>query len=78
MSAEPETTSDVEKALEGALAERNRLWAQLNELRVDQRELEHFRRELKAIKSSRAWKLLGRYRRIKELIRIGLKRLRGD
>jgi hypothetical protein len=76
VSTEPQTTSDVEKALEEALAERNRLWAELNEKRVDQRELEHLRRELDEIHSSRAWRLLGRYRRLKQLVRIGLKRLR--
>ena len=76
MSADPETTNEVEKALEEALAERNRLWAQLNEARVDQRELEHLRRELDEIQRSRMWKLLGRYRRVKQLLRTGLERLR--
>ena len=77
MSAEPDnTTGDVDKTLEQALAERNRLWAELNEVRVDQRELEHLRRELTAIQNSHAWKLLGRYKRIKELVRTGLERLR--
>lgn len=65
-----------EKALEEALAERNRLWAELNEARVDQRELEHLRHELDAIQTSKAWQVLGRYRRIKQLFRTGLERLR--
>ena len=76
MSAEPNTTNDLEKALEQALAERNRLWAQLNEARVDQRELEYLRDELAEIQGSRVWKLVGRYRRIKDLGRKGLERLR--
>ena len=76
MSAEPNTTNDLEKTLEQALAERNRLWAQLNEARVDQRELDHLRSELAVIRASRAWRLLGRYKRIKELGRTGLERLR--
>ena len=78
MSTAREKASDAEKALEEALAERNRLWAQLNEARVDQRELEYLRGELKAIHATTTWKVLGRYQRIKELLRIGLKRLRGD
>jgi SepF-like predicted cell division protein (DUF552 family) len=76
VSAEPHTTNDVEKALEEALAERNRLWAQLNDVRVDQRELEHLREELAAIRRSRMWKVVGRYRRVEELVRTALRRLR--
>jgi hypothetical protein len=76
VSAAPEREPDVEKALEEALAERNRLWAQLNEQRADQRELEYLRRELKAIHGSTWWKLAGRYQRIKQLVRTGLERLR--
>jgi hypothetical protein len=76
MSAAPEREPDVEKALEEALAERNRLWAQLNEQRADQRELEYLRRELKMIHGSTWWKLAGRYQRIKQLVRTGLDRLR--
>ena len=72
MSAEPNTTNDLEQAL----AERNRLWAELNEARVDQRELEYLRRELDVIHGSRAWRVVGRYKRIKELVRTGLERLR--
>jgi hypothetical protein len=76
VSAEPKAGHDVDKALEEALAERNRLWAQLNEQRVDQRELEYLRRELKMIHGSTWWKLAGRYQRIKQLSRAGLQRLR--
>ena len=77
MSVEPEKkTDDLEKALEEALAERNRLWAELNERQVDQRELEHLRKELKTVRDSTMWKLAGRYQRLKELFRKGLERLR--
>lgn len=76
MSAEPETGRDVEKALEEALAERNRLWAELNQERADQRKLEYLRRELKAIHGSTWWKIAGGYQRIKLVFRIGLERLR--
>ena len=77
MSVEPEKkTDDLEKALEEALAERNRLWAELNERQVDQRELEHLREQLKTVHDSTMWKLAGRYQRLKELVRKGLERLR--
>ena len=77
MSVEPDKrTDDVERALEEALAERNRLWAELNERRVDQRELEFLRSELKAIHDSTMWKVAGRYQRLKLLVRKGLARLR--
>lgn len=77
MSVEPEKkTADVEKALDEALAERNRLWAALNERQVDQRELEHLRSELKAIHDSTMWKVAGRYQYLKLLVRRGLERLR--
>jgi hypothetical protein len=77
VSAEPEKkTDDLEKALEEALAERNRLWDELNERQVDQRELEHLRGELELIHGSAAWKLLGRYRQLKVLVRKVLARVR--
>jgi len=78
VSTEPRNASDVEKALEEALSERNRLWAELNQERADQRELEYLRRELKAIHGSTMWKLAGRYQRIKQFLRTGLERLRAD
>jgi hypothetical protein len=77
VSTEPKRVpADLEKALEEALLERNRLWAQLNEQRADQRELEHLRAELDAIHGSTMWKLAGRYQRIKHLVRVGFERLR--
>ena len=78
MSAEPNTTNDRDQTLEQTLAERNRLWAQLNEAQVDRRELEYLRRELADIHGSRAWKLVGRYQRVKQLVRTGLERLRNS
>jgi hypothetical protein len=69
-------SSDAEKALEEALEERNRLWAQLNEQRADQRELERLRAEVEMIYGSRMWKVAGRYQRLKTLARTGLERLR--
>ena len=77
MSVEPDKkTDDAEKALAEALAERNRLWAELQERQVDQRELEHLRRELKAIHESTMWMVAGHYQRLKQLVRKGLERLR--
>jgi hypothetical protein len=77
VSVEPEKkTDDLEKALEEALAERNRLWAELNERKADQRELEDLRRELKIVHGSTMWKLTGRFQRLKLLVRKGLEHLR--
>ncbi len=77
MSSEPKPArADLENALEEALRERNRLWAELGEERADQRELEDLRAELNAIHSSALWRLACRYGRIKQLARIGLERLR--
>ena len=73
MSVEPDK---LEQALEEALAERNRLWAELNERQVDQRELEQLRRELNAIKGSTLWKAAGRLKGLMLLVRRGLGRLR--
>ena len=71
-----ERLAAAEKALEEALAERNRLWAQLNEQRADQRELEHLRNEVSTIHSSRMWTIAGRYQRLRHVLRVGLRRLR--
>ena len=71
-----ERLAAAEAALAEALAERNRLWEQVNEQRADRRELEHLRAELWAVRASRAWRLAGRYQRAKKLISTGLKRLR--
>ena len=77
MSVEPEKKADdLEKALEEALAERNRLWAELNECQVDQRELERLRSELKMVHDSVMWKLALRYKSMRVLVRKGLERLR--
>lgn len=65
-----------EKALEEALAERNRLWAELNEARVDRRELEDLRNELATIQGSALGRLAGRYQRLKSIFRTGIERLR--
>jgi hypothetical protein len=43
---------------------------------VDERELEHLRTELKLLRESIVWKLVGRYRRLKVLVRKGRKYLR--
>jgi hypothetical protein len=77
VTVDPERkTEDVEKALEEALAERNRLWAELNERQVDQRELEDLRNELKRIHDSPLWTLTGHLRRVKHLVRRVVQRLR--
>jgi hypothetical protein len=65
-----------EKALEEALAERNRLWAELNERQVDQRELEHLRNELKTVRDSTMWKLTVLLKRLRHVVGKGLHRLR--
>jgi predicted nucleic acid-binding Zn-ribbon protein len=67
---------DLEKALEETLEERNRLWAKLNELHVDQRELEHLRKELKTVHDSPMWKLTGYLKRLRHVVGKGLHRLR--
>ncbi len=71
-----ERLAAAEEALAEALAERNRLWAQLNEQRADRRELEQLRSELYGIYASRMWKVAGRYQRVKHLARAGVERLR--
>jgi hypothetical protein len=76
VSVEPENARATERALAEALAERNRLWAELNERRVDQAELEYLRRELDAIHRSAMWKVARRYRRLKQLVGTALERLR--
>jgi hypothetical protein len=77
VSVEPEKKlDDLEKALEEALEERNRLWAELNERQVDQRELEQLRRELKAVHGSAMWKLTGHLKRLRHVVGTGLHRLR--
>jgi hypothetical protein len=71
-----ERSAVAEAALEAALAERNRLWDQVNQQVAERRELEHLRAELRAVRASRVWRLAGRYQRAKKLILTGLKRLR--
>ena len=68
--------TDEKRALEEALAERNRLWEELNRRQADVRELEHLRAELENVNSSRIWTLASRYGRIKRVARVGLERLR--
>jgi hypothetical protein len=76
VSAEPQSTHEAEKALEEALAERNRLWAELNRERADRRELEYLRREMNTIRASAWWKVARIYERVKALLRSGFERLR--
>ena len=77
MSTEPKRAgADLEGALKEALRERNRLWAELSEQRADQRELEYLRAELEAIQGSRLWRFASRYGRLKQLVRLGIERLR--
>jgi hypothetical protein len=76
VTTEPKRTTDLERALADALAERNRLWAELNAERADRRELEHLRAELASIKGSRMWKVAGRYQRLKALARSARARIR--
>lgn len=71
-----ERLAAAERARDEALAERNRLWAQLNERTADRREVEHLRAELSAVRDSRAWELAARYQRVKRLVRRALERLR--
>jgi SepF-like predicted cell division protein (DUF552 family) len=77
VSVEPEKKlEDLEKALEEVLEERNRLWAELNERQVDQRELEHLRNELKTVRDSTMWKLTVLLKRLRHVVGKGLHRLR--
>lgn len=71
-----ERLAAAEAALAEALAERNRLWEQVNQQQADRRELESLRAELWAVRGSRAWRWAGRYQRVKELVAAGLRRLR--
>ena len=73
-----ERLAAAEAVLAETLAERNRLWEQVNEQRADQRELEHLRAELRAVRASRAWRLAVRYQRVKQLVSTGIRRLRAD
>ena len=75
-TAADERLAATEQALNEAFEERNRLWAQLNEQRADQRELDDLRNELASIKGSTMWKVAGRYQRVKLLLQAGLQRLR--
>ena len=77
-----ETTpgSDIEErptaaqtALEEALRERNRLWDQLNREQANQRELEYLRAELRAVRSSRLWRLAGFVQRAKTFVLASLR-----
>ena len=58
-----ERVATAEAALEEALRERNRLWEQLSRQRADQRELDHLRAELAAVRASPLWRLAALLRR---------------
>jgi hypothetical protein len=47
----------AEKALEEALAERNRLWAELQTRTAQDRELEYYRREVERMKRTLSWRM---------------------
>lgn len=80
MSAARETTGEA--ALEEALAERNRLWDELQRRSADQRELEHWRERALAAESTVAWRATQLLRRALRdpagFARAVLRRLRRD
>jgi hypothetical protein len=47
----------AEEALEEALAERNRLWAELQSRTAQDRELEYYRREVERMKRTLSWRI---------------------
>ena len=71
-----ERLAAAEAALAETLAERNRLWEQVNRQQADRRELESLRAELSAVRESRVWRVAGRYHGAKQLVSTGLRRLR--
>ena len=58
-----ERLAAAEAALEEALAERNRLWEELQREHADRRELEQLRAELRTVRASRLWRLVRFYER---------------
>jgi hypothetical protein len=48
--------TDTGRALEEALAEKARLWAQLHDQRANERELEHLRSQVAQMESSLSWR----------------------
>jgi len=61
--------SRAEQALEHALEERSRLWAELQLHRSQERELEHLRRRLTEVEGSVWWRLGGPLRLAPKAIR---------
>jgi hypothetical protein len=56
-SGAEERARRAEEALEEALEERNRLWAELQSRTAHDRELEYSRREVERMKSSLSWRI---------------------
>ncbi len=88
MTAEPDTSLEerlrrAEAALEESLAERNRLWEQLNGHLAAERERDALRERLHFMEQSPSWRLTAPLRRAKAvvaprraLLRTGLDKLR--
>jgi hypothetical protein len=61
----------AEAALEEALAERNRLWAELHERAASDRELEYYRSLTQKMEGSLSWRLTRPLRTLKRLSMAG-------
>ena len=59
----------AEAALEEALADRNRLWEELNRQKADTRESEHFRVLYEQLVNSASWKVTSPLRTAKWFVR---------
>ncbi len=59
----------AERALEEVTAERNRLWAELNRNAAMNHEVEHYRRLVTQMESSRSWRLTAPLRAVVEWAR---------
>ena len=60
---------ELEAALEEAVAERNRLWDELQRRKAAEHEVEALRRELADVTGSVSWRLTAPLRRAKRLAR---------
>jgi hypothetical protein len=59
----------AEAALEEAYTERNRLWEELNRVKAEQREEDHYRFLYESVVTSASWKLTRPLRTAKWLLR---------
>lgn len=74
------TERPTDQTLEELLAERNRLWDELQQARADERELEHWRSRAQEMESTVWWRATVLWRRLREdpvgFARVVVRRLR--